>query len=151
LLLHEELVGTTALHLDLKWIQNPLVRQIVGQRLAAQANESWQNLAAFLDECESPDARSLVTEAVAEERKIPNPELQLADVILKLRNQFLDRQITTLTAKVSQSQANDELLRDLQKLKAQKTHTALAVAKLKGAVHFGLRRILFRLENYFAP
>ena len=46
--------------------------------------------------------RSLVTEAVAEDRKIPNPETQLADVALKLRNQFLDRQIAALTQKISQ-------------------------------------------------
>jgi len=124
LLLHDELVGATALHLDLNWIQNPLVRQIVGQRLAAQANENWQSLAAFLDGCESPEARSLVTEAVAEERKIPNPELQLADVVLKLRNQFFDRQIATFTQKASQPQIGDaeknELLCERQKLRDHK-------------------------------
>ena len=109
-----------AVHLDLNWIQNPPVRQIISQRFAALSNESWQSLAAFLDGCDSPDARSLVTEAVAEERKIPNPELQLADVILKLRNQFLERQIAALTAKISQPQTNDGLLRELQQLKAQK-------------------------------
>src|SRR5665213_3555733 len=120
LLLHEELVAPAAVHLDLNWIQNPPVRQIISQRFAALSNESWQSLAAFLDGCDSPDARSLVTEAVAEERKIPNPELQLADVILKLRNQFLERQIAALTAKISQPQTNDGLLRELQQLKAQK-------------------------------
>jgi DNA primase len=120
LLLHDELVGATAVHLDLNWIQNPPVRKIIARRFAAQSDASWQSLAAFLDGCESPEARSLVTEAVAEERKIPNPELQLADVILKLRNQFLDRQIAALTAKISQSQTNDGLLRELQKIKAQK-------------------------------
>jgi DNA primase len=124
LLQHEELVAPTALHLDLNWIQNSLARQIISQRLAAQANETWQSLGAFLDECESPEARSLVTEAVAEDRKIPNPELQLSDLILKLRNQFLDRQIAALTQKISQPQTADaekvELLREQQKLKEKK-------------------------------
>ena len=83
----------------MNWISHPLVRQIVTQRLAAQTNETWKSLAAFLDECESPEMRSLVTEAVAEDRKIPNPEQQLADVALKLRNQFLDRQIAALHSK----------------------------------------------------
>jgi len=68
--------------------------------------------------------RSLVTEAVAEDRKIPNPETQLADVILKLRNQFLDRQIAALTQKASQSEISDaekiESLRQQQKLREQK-------------------------------
>jgi hypothetical protein len=58
-------------------------RRIVLQRLAAQTNENWKSLAAFLDECETPEMRNLVTEAVAEDRKIPNPEQQLA---MSLRN-----------------------------------------------------------------
>ncbi len=124
LLLNEELTGFTALHLDLNWIQNSLAQQIISQRFAAQANETWQSIGAFLDDCESPEARNLITEAVAEERKIPNPELQLADLILKLRNQFLDRQITALTQKISQPQTDDveklSLLREQQKLKEQK-------------------------------
>jgi DNA primase len=124
LLLHDDLVAWAALHLDTNWILHPLVRLIAAQRLAAQKNESWTNLAAFLDECESQEIRSLVTEAVAEDRKIPNPETQLADVTLKLRNQFLDRQIATLTQKAAQPEISEtgkiELLREQQKLREQK-------------------------------
>ena len=76
LLLHDELVGWAALHLDVNWISHPLVRQIISLRLAAQTNEIWKNLAAFLDECESQEMRSLVTEVVAEDRK--NPESRTA-------------------------------------------------------------------------
>ncbi|MGH7976094.1 MAG: toprim domain-containing protein, partial [Limisphaerales bacterium] len=124
LLLHDELVGWTSLHLDVNWISNPLARKIIAQRLAAQKNETWKTLAAFLDECDSVEMRNLVTEAVAEERKIPNPETQLADVTLKLRNQFLDRQISALTQKASQPEISDAdkiaLLREQQKLREQK-------------------------------
>ena len=124
LLLHDELVGWTALHLDINWISHPFARQIVERRLAAQTNESWKNLATFLNECETSEMRSLITEAVAEERTIPNPEQQLADVILRLRNQFLDRQIATLTQKASQPEVSDaermELLQEQKKLREQK-------------------------------
>ncbi len=124
LLLHEELVATAAMNLDANWISHPHVRQIVNLRLAAQEHETWHNLAEFLDRCESAEQRSLVTEAVAEERKIPNPETQLADVALKLRNQFFDRQIGSLTQKISQPQTPDDekvsLLREQMKLKEQK-------------------------------
>jgi DNA primase len=124
LLLHESLAAWAALHLDANWISHPFARQIVEQRLIAQRNETWKNLASFLDKCESPEMRSLVTEAVAEDRKIPNPETQLADVALKLRNQFLDRQIAALTQKVSQPDIPEtdkvELLRQQQKLREQK-------------------------------
>jgi DNA primase len=124
LLLHDDLVSWAALHLDVNWILHPLARKIVGQRLDAQKNENWKNLAAFLDGCETPEMRSLVTEAVAEDRKIPNTEQQLADVTLKLRNQFLDRQIAAFTQKAAQPEISDaekiELLRAQEKLRRQK-------------------------------
>jgi len=124
LLLHDNLAASAALHLDANWISHPAARRTVEQRLAAQTNETWKNLAAFLDECETPEMRNLVTEAVAEDRKIPNPEQQLADVTLRLRNQFLDRQIAALTLKVSLPETPEagkiELLREQQKLREQK-------------------------------
>ncbi|MFZ1072310.1 MAG: DNA primase [Verrucomicrobiia bacterium] len=124
LLLHDELAAWVALHLDVDWISHPLVRKIVEQRLAAQTKETWKNLAAFLDECESPEMRSLVTEAAAEDRKLPNPDRQLADVVTSLRNQFLDRQIAALTHKISQPEIpqteQTEMLRGREKLRDQK-------------------------------
>jgi DNA primase len=108
LLLHDDLVAWTALHLDVNWILHPLARKIVEQRLNAQKNESWKSLAAFLDSCETQEIRNLVTEAVAEERKIPNPEQQLADVVKNLRNQFLDRQIATSIQRASQPDMTDD-------------------------------------------
>ena len=68
--------------------------------------------------------RNLVTEAVAEDRKIPNPDQQITDVALKLRNQFLDRQISALTQKASQPDMpeaeQNALLREREKLRGQK-------------------------------
>jgi hypothetical protein len=68
--------------------------------------------------------RNLVTEAAAGDRKIPNSEQQLTDVALKLRNQFLDRQIAALTQRVSQpgmSEAEtNELLHKREALRGQK-------------------------------
>jgi DNA primase len=120
LLLHEELIVPAAAHLDLEWVQNTLARQILKKRFEAQADGSWQNLTGFLDGCDSAVQRSLVTEAVAGERSMPNPELQLTDVILKLRNQYLDRKIASLMARISQSGYGEELLREQQQLKALK-------------------------------
>jgi len=121
LLQHDELAAAAALNLDVNWISHPQVRQIVDLRFAAQEHETWHNLAEFLDSCESAEQRSLITEAVTEERKIPNPETQLADVTLKLRNQFLDRQIAALTNKASRPEISDEekigLLRERENLR----------------------------------
>ncbi len=124
LLLHDELVAWAALHLDVNWISHPVVRHIVEQRLAGLKNETWKSLAAFLDECETAEMRGLITEAVAEDRQLPNPDQQLVDVTLKLRNQFLDRQIAALIQKASVPEVSDpekvEMLRQQQELRQQK-------------------------------
>ena len=133
LLLHDELVGWCVLHLDVNWLAHPLVRQLVDARLAACEHATWHSLAEFLDGCESPEQRSLITEAVAEERPMPNPQTQLADVTLKLRNQFFDTQIAALTQKISQPELADEarmkLLHEQQRMKAQKRLPLAALEK----------------------
>ncbi len=122
--MHEELAGPAALHLNPEWIQHPLVRQIVSRRLNSHREGAWQGLAGFLDDCESTTASSLITEAATEERKLPNPELQLTDMILKLRNQYYDSQIAALTQKMSQPEIPEEEklnhMREHQKLRDQK-------------------------------
>ena len=59
-----------------------------------------------------------------DDREIPNPEQQLADLTLRLRNQFLDRQLAVLTLRISQPETPDvdkvELLRQQQQLKQMK-------------------------------
>ena len=60
-----------------------------------------------MDQSDSAEMRSLITEAATQERAIPNPETQLADVVLKLRNQFLDRQIVVLTQKAASPGTSD--------------------------------------------
>ena len=124
LFLNDDLVPWAAAHLDVEWISHPQVRSVVAQRFAAQNDETWQSLGAFLDACDSPGIRSLVTEAVTEERKMPNLEQQVADVALKLRNQFLDRKIAACLQRASQPEISDmdkvALLREQQQLREQK-------------------------------
>ena len=124
LFLHDELAAYAVAHLDVDWIQHPQVRHIIDLRLAAQEHETWHSLTEFLDGFESPDERSLITGVVMEARKMPDPEIQLADVALKLRNQSFDRQIAALTQKISQPETGDEeklaVLHDLQTLRRSK-------------------------------
>jgi len=133
LFLHDDLVPWAAAHLDPEWISHPQTRQVVAQRLAAQRDETWQSLGAFLEACDSPGIRSLVTEAVAEERKLPNLEQQLADVILKLRNQWLDRKIAACLQRAGQPEIADAdklaLLREQQQLREQKRMGIFAVGE----------------------
>ena len=124
LFIHEELAEWLVAHLDVNWLAHPLVRQIVRARLSAFEHGTWHNLAAFLDDCESAFIRGLITEAVADDRALPNPQTQLADVTRKLRDQFIETQLATITQKISQPEQDDaakmELLHELQRLKVLK-------------------------------
>jgi len=55
-----------------------------------------------------------------ENRSIPNPSQQLSDVVLRLRNQHIDRRLAVLTHRASQPERNEEerveLLRQQQEL-----------------------------------
>jgi len=121
LLLHEDFVRWAAIHLNPEWVVHQTVRNIVVRRIAAQSQETWTNLAAFLDEFESAEAQGLITAATAESRAIPDPERQLTDVATRLRNQFLDRQLAALTHRGNQPDTSDEerinLLRRQQELR----------------------------------
>ena len=151
LLLHDDLVGWTALHLDVNWISHPLVRQIVTQRLAAQTNESWKSLAAFLGECELPEMRNLVTEVVAEDRRLPNPDRQLADVVTFLRNQFLHRAIQDLRQAKTKPGLSDSEINELSKREQEllAIRSADALVALKNRPWLTER--LAQSENHFAP
>ncbi|MEY2466648.1 MAG: primase [Verrucomicrobiota bacterium] len=105
--LEEELLDWVAANLNPDWVQHPLTRQIVSKRLKAHQEQSWQGLAAFLNECEPGDMQNLITAAATEDRKIPNPAQQLLDVTTRLRNQFLDKELTVLIQRANQPELND--------------------------------------------
>jgi DNA primase len=121
LLLHEDLVRWAAIHLNPEWVQHQVVREIVLRRITAQSQETWTNLAAFLDQFESAEAQGLITAATAENRAIPDPDRQLSDLATRLRNQHFDRQLAGLTQRSNQPEASEEerirLLRQQQELR----------------------------------
>jgi DNA primase len=122
--LNEDLVEWSAATAQSEWIQHPLARQIFSKRIEAHRTGAWSSLGGFLDACESPAMRSLVTEAATEDRPIPNPQQQLADVLLRLRNQFIDRRLAALMHRANQPELDDagrvELLRQQQELRELK-------------------------------
>jgi DNA primase len=103
LLIDDEPVDWAVARLDLNWIRHPTVRQVLTLRFAAHASGGWRGVATMLSELEHASARSLVTEALSEQREIPNRGQQLADVILRLRNQSIDQQLMALTQRSSTS------------------------------------------------
>jgi DNA primase len=126
ILLHEELVEWCSAHLEPDWIQHLLARTIFSKRLELHRSEIQHGpgIGAFLDECETLEMRSLITEAATEDRPIPNPQQQLVDIALRLRNQFIDRQLMASINQANQPEITDEarteLLRQQQELRQLK-------------------------------
>jgi DNA primase len=131
LLLNDELVAWAVAHLDPIWIQHPLVREIITQRLEAQKSQTWHSLAAFLENCGTPAMQNLITQSVTENRPVPNPAQQLKDLAERLRNQFLEREMALLGQRLNQPELGEvdrvDLLRRQQELRVLK-HTPLAVS-----------------------
>jgi len=90
----------------------------------AQANRNWKSLAAFIAEFEDVEAQNLITSIAADERAVPNSTQQLTDILLRLRNQGIDRQLAALIQKVNQPETSEEerigLLRQQQELRSFK-------------------------------
>ena len=69
-------------------------------------------------------AQGLVTEALADRRPVPNPTQQLRDLLVRLRNQHLDRQSATLSQRLGQPGLSEDertaLLKQQQELRHRK-------------------------------
>jgi hypothetical protein len=106
-------------HFDPGWIEHAQVREIVARRLQQHQAGTWQSLGLFLDEFDSDAVRSLITELVSDERDIPHPDRQLADVTLRLRNQFVDRQISLLQQQIEAVKEDDQQRAELMRQQQQ--------------------------------
>jgi hypothetical protein len=124
LFLNDSFASWLAANLDVKWIEHLGVRQMVASRLQANADGTWRGVAALLADLEDDALRELVTEVTTGERPVPKPEQQLQDVTLRLRNQFLDRQLAALVQQASRQETTDaerlELIHRQQELRQAK-------------------------------
>ncbi len=124
LLVHEDLVAWAAIHLQSEWVRHALVRQIIERRLQAERDGSWLSLPAFLADLAAPGAQEFVTELTAADRPLPHPAQQLADIVTRLRNQFIDAQMAELLHRANQPELAEPdrvaLLREREGLRAAK-------------------------------
>ncbi len=139
LLLVEDAEAVMPAQFDPDWIQHGAVRGVISRCLSGRQDGSWPGVAAFLNQCEAPEMRSLITEAIAESRTIENAAQQLNDLVLRLRNQAIDRQLAALTQRAGQPELGEaervELLREQQALRQRKREPlAQPVPKTEAAV-----------------
>ena len=133
LLLHDDTAHWLHTHLDLNWVQHAHVREIVSLCLSAHTGGNWQGVAAFLHECPAGEIHNLITEAVMENRPIANPQQQLIDIVLRLRNQFIDRQLSALTQRANQpGTAEHEHLDSIREQQALRQLKKQPLAPLSG-------------------
>ena len=130
LLLHDDLAAKASGLLIPDWIQHSDVREIINLRLAAVDDPS--GLAGLLTRCPTDSMRRLITESVANERPIPNADQQFGDILLRLRNQFIDRQLAALTHRANQPDTPDveklDLMRQQQELRLAKRQPLVPVS-----------------------
>jgi DNA primase len=109
LLADQDLLSWAAAYLDCQWITHQTLRHIVGLRLGQAGNENLGELAPLLDQlADDPFAAQLVTEAAMEQRAIPELNTQLIEATLRLRNQWVDRQLLLLTGRLSDPEVSDD-------------------------------------------
>jgi DNA primase len=121
LLQHDELLHWARKHLHLDWIQHSGARQILERRFAFDHSGQPIQPATLIGEFENDSLRSLITEALAEERNIPNLDQQLTDLTSRLRNQSIDREIATLNQSLGQPNlTSEETAQILHELTAQR-------------------------------
>jgi DNA primase len=104
LLLDPQLIHWTRKQLDPGWIQHPGVRRVIAALVSAVEAGSVDT-AAMVGNLADEHDRSLASEALAENRPIPNRARQIADVVRRLRDQQIDRELLEL----SQALARPEL------------------------------------------
>ena len=129
LLTDPSLAHFAALHLDPDWIRNAGVRRIVGLYLMSPGD-----VAGLLSKLEGDDAtRALVSSAASERRFLPNPEVGMADTVMRLRNLRLDEEM----AEVNRNLA-DPALEDSERLALIQETQRIRVAKRAPLVPLGM-------------
>ncbi|MGD0816087.1 MAG: DNA primase [Verrucomicrobiota bacterium] len=129
LLESDDYVAWIASHLELDWLPHPMVREIVSQRFAADANHDWPGLAAWLAQLDNPEWQSLVTEILSDSRPSPVENnlkgLPTRDGTLKiLRDKHIERQLSALNLRLAapdlKEDENSEICRRLVRLRQLK-------------------------------
>jgi DNA primase len=130
LLESDDHVSWIASHLELEWLVHLMVREIVAQRLAAEANDAWPGVAAWLSQLDNPEWQNLTTEILADNRPIRDVEILLKgsparDGVVKiLRDKHIDLQLAALNQRLAAPDLKEDeqrqVLTQIQRLRQLK-------------------------------
>jgi DNA primase len=130
LLLDDDLADWLFRHLELDWLQHPVVRRVIDLRWQAHREGRWTGVAALLSQLQDSAVNRLVSEAASENRQIPNRQQQIVDVVRRLRDQFIDRQLADLWRQMADPARSEaeraSLLAQQQALREAKLHPLTA-------------------------
>lgn len=101
-LMDDEHIDWVAAHLDPAWIEHPVVRRIVAERLALHQAGGWSGLGHLMELLGDTAASGLVTQAAADAQKKGDLARNLAETIRLLRNDAYDREIEQLKLRLAQ-------------------------------------------------
>ena len=112
--------------LDLQWVTHDGIREILNQNFALYSENNSAIFPDLLGVLPSEDHKKLATESVADSRKIPNPTQQLNDIVLRLRNQFIDSRLSEIQRELVSSASDEsrwpELISERDDLKKLMSH-----------------------------
>jgi len=125
LLLHQpELRAWAVEQLAPDWVEHPAARAVVDALFAAPQSGTTADAPALLAAVTDASARQLLTASAALDRPIPNPGVQLADVITRLRNAHIEAHRATLRQRMA-----DPALDEAERLALLREDNELRVLK----------------------
>ena len=140
LLESDDYVSWVASHLELDWLTHPMVREIVAQRFAAAASDTWPGLAPWLTQLDNSEWQNLITEILSDSRPSPAEKnlkgLPTRDSTIKiLRDKYIERQLAALNLRLNAPELPEEeqkqILAQMDHLRQLKKQPLAA----KGASH----------------
>jgi len=88
-------------HLDLVWVEHPVVRRVLEARFRAFEQGLDPDIPTLLETLADPAAMALVTEAVALDAELPERTRILMDAVRRVRDRWLEREIAALTRQIA--------------------------------------------------
>jgi len=122
-----------AKYLNTSWIQNATVRHIVAAVIQAHLSNQWSGLPGLISIFQDHESQALLASVLADNREIPEPQKQIQELVLYLRNLEIERQLNQILALANKNDLPDpeqkELISKRMKLMALKNQPLSPVNK----------------------